>query len=335
LWDIGSFAEGRQELAKALDLQPGYAAIEANLGMMMLTLGEFEHGWKKYECREKVIPVSLDNHPSPRWDGSNLDGRRIIIQSEQGFGDTIQFVRYLPMVAARGGRVILQCPPQLQRLLSHLPHVERVIGQDEPLPEFEVRSRLLNLPGFFNSNLQTIPAEVPYLFPEASFVQRWRERLAAQPPGLKIGLSWAGSPDHPLDRQRSISLASLAGLAQVGGVQFYSLQKGSAGRQVENPPAGLSIVDWTADLVDFADTAALVSNLDLVISVDSAVAHLTGALGVPVWILVQFVADWRWLLDRSDSPWYPSAKLFRQSVRGDWSQPIAQLAAGLGAMISR
>jgi ADP-heptose:LPS heptosyltransferase len=193
----------------------------------------------------------------------------------------------------------------------------------------------MSLPGIFDSNLQTIPAEVPYLFPEPSLVQRWRDRLAAQPPGLKVGLAWAGSADHPLDRQRSISLNALSDLARIQGVQFYSLQKGAPARQIESPPPGMQIVDWTAELTDFADTAALVSNLDLVISVDSAVAHLTGALGIPAWVLVQFVPDWRWLLDRSDSPWYPSITLFRQSARGDWSRPIRQLTDQLTTMASR
>jgi Tfp pilus assembly protein PilF len=325
LWDSGYFEEGCRELAKGLELQPGYSAIEANLGMMMLTLGDFESGWKRYEARQKLIPVSLDHHPSAEWDGSDLHGKRIIIQPEQGFGDTIQFARYVPMVAGRGGRVILLCQPELRRILSTLNGVERVVGQDEPLPEFEIRTRLMSLPGIFKSNLETIPGDVPYLCPEAGLVARWRERLAKETDGLKIGLAWAGSPTHPLDRQRSVGLTDLRGLGRVEGVRFFSLQKGTAGRQLPEVAGDLHITDWTGELNDFADTAALVANLDLVISVDSAVAHLTGAMGVPAWVLVQFAPDWRWLLNRTDSPWYPGMKLYRQSRRADWSTPIAQM----------
>jgi tetratricopeptide (TPR) repeat protein len=343
LWDSGQLEEGRKELARALELQPDYAAIKANLGMMMLTLGDFENGWPTYEARAKIVPVSLDNHPSPIWDGAPLEGRTIVIQAEQGFGDTIHFARYLQMVADGGGKVVLHCQPELKRLMSCVQGVDRVVGPGEVFPPFHMRSRLMSLPGIFKSNLETIPSKVPYVLPSATDAAHWHERIlsleveacesiasslapaSALFAPLKVGLAWAGSAEHPHDKLRSVALAELAGLGEVSGVQFFSLQKGAPAKQLEDASQGMRIIDWTAELQDFADTAALIQNLDLVISIDSAVAHLAGALGIRTWTLIQFVPDWRWLIDRTDSPWYPTMKLYRQRARCGWSQPIAQV----------
>ena len=236
----------------------------------------------------------------------------------------------MPLVRARGGRVVLQCPPGLKKIFSTVAAgADQVLADNEPLPPFDVHTRLLSLPGIFHTNLESISANVPYLHAEAELVERWRRRILAEPPGLKVGLSWAGNPTHPQDRHRSIPLSALAPLPQAPGVRFYSVQKGDAARQALSPPPGMSLTDWTADLHDFADTAALAQNLDLVITVDSAVAHLVGALGLPVWVFVQHIPDWRWLLARSDSPWYPTMRLFRQPQRCDWTTPIAQVAGEL------
>jgi tetratricopeptide (TPR) repeat protein len=336
LFEAARFGEAIRALQKALSFQPDHAAIAANIGIMMLTVGEFEHGWPLYEGRRHVIPVSLDRRSQkPRWDGSDLAGKRIVIQSEQGFGDTIQFARYVPLVRNRGGRVTLQCQPDLTKIFRTLEGVEEVISDKDPLPDFDVHTRLLSLPGLFRTNLNSIPNKVPYLFADPTLVEHWRQRIASEPPELKVGLSWAGSPTHPQDHHRSLRLAALAPLAGVPNVRFYSLQKGDAGRQALSPPPGMGMTDWTADLRDFADTAALAKNLDLVIMVDSAVAHLTGALGVPTWVLVQHIPDWRWLLNRTDSPWYPTMRLFRQPRRWDWETPIRQMAEELRYFSSR
>ena len=330
LFEAGRFHQAIEALQTALSFDPNHAAIASNIGIMLLTVGDFERGWPVYEARRRVIPVSLDNDTSkPRWDGPDLTGKTIVIQSEQGFGDSIQFARYIPMVAARGGRVILQCPPGLKRVFSTVAGAEQVLADHEPLPAFDVHTRLLSLPGIFHTDLHSIPANVPYLHPEPELVEQWRHRIAAEPPALKVGLSWAGNPTHPQDHHRSIPLASFAPLAQAPGVRFYSLQKVDSARQAQSPPPGMKLTDWTADLRDFADTAALAQNLDLVITVDSAVAHLVGALGLRVWVLVQHIPDWRWLLERSDSPWYPTMRLFRQSKRYDWATTIAQVAGEL------
>ncbi|HSZ58715.1 MAG TPA: tetratricopeptide repeat protein [Tepidisphaeraceae bacterium] len=330
LFEAGRFHEAIETLQKALSFQPDHAAIAANIGIMMLTVGDFERGWPVYEARRRVIPVSLDSDTTrPRWDGSDLSGKTIVIQSEQGYGDSIQFARYMPLVRAHGGRVVLQCPPGLKKIFSTVAGADQVLADNEPLPPFDVHTRLLSLPGIFHTNLESISANVPYLHAEAELVERWRRRILAEPPGLKVGLSWAGNPTHPQDRHRSIPLSALAPLPQAPGVRFYSVQKGDAARQALSPPPGMSLTDWTADLHDFADTAALVQNLDLVITVDSAVAHLVGAMGLWVWVLVQHIPDWRWLLARSDSPWYPTMRLFRQPQRCDWTTPIAQVAGEL------
>jgi tetratricopeptide (TPR) repeat protein len=336
LFEAARFHEAIDALQKALSFQPDYAAIASNIGMMMLTVGDFEHGWPLYEARRRVIPVSLDRDSSkPRWDGSDLAGKRIVIQSEQGFGDSIQFVRYVPLVQARGGRVILQCQPALTRIFSSIQGAEQILGDNDPLPEFEVHTRLLSLPAIFKTSLESIPADIPYLHADPALVNYWRQRLGNEPSGLKVGVSWAGSPTHPQDRNRSLSLAALAPLAQVPNIRFYCIQKGEAAKQAQSPPAAMNLTDWTNDLNDFADTAALATNLDLVITVDSAVAHLVGALGIQTWVFIQFIPDWRWLLDRDDSPWYPTIRLFRQPRRWDWERPIQHVAEELAHLTDR
>jgi tetratricopeptide (TPR) repeat protein len=330
LWDTGKFEEALAEMHKASAMSPGHAAIDANLGMMMLTLGDFENGWRVYEARLEVIPGVLDKQTAkPRWDGSDPAGKTIVLESEQGFGDSIQFARYVPMLAARGARVIVQCQPHLKRLLQTVAGVGQIVLADEPLPQFDAYARMLSLPGLFNTDLATIPASVPYVSADPLRVVEFRERLAAEPPGFKVGIAWAGNPVHGNDRDRSIAMQALAPLALVPGIRFFSLQKGEASRQAQLPLGDATVIDWTNDLTDFADTAALVQNLDLVISIDSAVAHLAGALAAKTWVLVQYVPDWRWLLNRTDSPWYPTMRLFRQSIKGSWNEPIAQMAEGL------
>jgi len=252
-----------------------------------------------------------------------------VLHPEQGFGDTIQFVRYAPLVAARGARVVVACHALLTDLLRSIKGVQ-VIGTDEPPPAFDYHTPMMSLPRAFETRLDTIPASVPYLFAQPARLEAWRRRLAARGARQRIGLVWAGNPKYPRDRARSCAVERLAPLLMLRDCMFYSLQKGAtAAEVVKLDPSGERVLDYSGELESFADTAALIGALDLVISVDTAVAHLAGALGKPVWILLPFAPDWRWLQEREDSPWYPTARLFRQPRRGDWDSVLERVAAEL------
>jgi len=320
-----------------LRLDPDHAVAHANLGVLLLRAGRLAEGWPEYEWRWRVGPeIGLQDRgfSQPRWTGEALGGRVLLIHAEQGYGDTIQFCRYLSLAAAYG-RVVLEVPRPLLRLLSDLPGIERIVATGDPLPEFDLHCPLLSLPGVFGTTLDTIPATVPYLAADPSGAMVWRDRLAALP-GLRVGLVWAGNPARhvamaqAVDRRRSIGLAQLAPFAAIHGVTFVSLQKGEAAGAV--PLSGMVVHDWTDELTDFADTAALVQALDLVISVDTAVAHLAGALGKPVWLLNRFDTCWRWLADRDDSPWYPTLRQFRQPRPGDWDSVLDEVRAALATL---
>jgi Flp pilus assembly protein TadD len=331
LRDKGQLDDAITAYRQALALKPDYPEAHHNLALLLLLRGDFLAGWNEFEWRWrcKQFPSPCRTFDQPQWDGSDLAGRTILLHAEQGFGDTIQLIRYVPLVASRRGKVILQCGPELQRLLGRTTGIARWVGPGGDLPPFDIHCPLLSLPRAFGTTLQSIPQAVPYLQADAEGVERWRRELAADGGRFRVGLAWAGRPTHRNDRNRSLSLSTLAPLAQARGMTFYSLQKGEAGKQAANPPAGLELVDWTAELNDFADTAALIANLDLVISVDTAVVHLAGAMAKPAWTLLPFVPDWRWLLEREDSPWYPTMRLFRQPSRGDWGSVIARVAEAL------
>jgi TPR repeat/Tetratricopeptide repeat len=304
--------------------------IDAHYGIALSQLlqGDFAQGWHGYELRWMCTNFTSPRRKfwQPKWDGSDLAGKTILLHSEQGFGDTIQFIRYVPMVAERGGKVILVCPPELRRLLKDFSGVSQLVTWDESLPSFDLHCPLLSLPLAFGTLLETVPNSVPYITPDAREVQRWREKLASDPQRLKVGLVWAGGP-HP--KGRSMSLAAFSPLSAIPGVSFYSLQTGDAAKEADNPPDGLKLINDANELKDFADTAALIANLDLVISIDTAAAHLAGAMAKPVFNLLQFAADFRWLLDRQDSPWYPTMRMFRQSKLGDWDSIIQQVTTAL------
>jgi len=262
-----------------------------------------------------------------RWKGEPLDEARILLYAEQGLGDTLQFVRYVPLVAARNGQVLLEVQPALRRLLSKVDGAFEVISRGADLPEFTWQCPLLSLPLAFATEVSTIPAQVPYITPDPAEVEAWRPRLQGEK--RRIGVAWGGNPEHHRDRLRSIPLAQLAPLLDLPGTTFYSLQVGAGAEQTKQLPPGARLIDLTASLKDFADTAALVAHLDLVISVDSSVAHLAGAMAKPVWVLLNKGPDWRWLLDREDSPWYPTARLFRQATAGDWRDVVGRVEAEL------
>ena len=338
-YNLGLLRQDQMKLAEAMNcferaiaLSPDYHETRSAKAMLQLLLGDFAAGWAGYESRWHVPgAVKAREFGRPRWDGSDPGGRRILVHSEQGFGDTIQFCRYATLLAQRGANVTLECQPELKALLQSLEGVRQVIAAGESPPDFDVHVTLLSLPLLFGTTLQNVPARVPYLRPPADRVERWRSRLANSDSKRKVGLAWSGKVGYRNDRGKSTTLAALADLARVPDVRFFSLQKGEPARQTASPPAGMDIHDFTDELNDFADTAALIENLDLVISVDAAVAHLAGAMRNPVWVMLPFSPDWRWLLEREDSPWYPSMRLFRQPALGDWKSVISRVAEKLAA----
>jgi tetratricopeptide (TPR) repeat protein len=324
---------------QAITLRGDYAAAHWNQANCWLALGRFDRGWQLFEWRKK-LPIPLGNRafPQPVWSGAeDLAGKTLFIHWEGGFGDTLHFCRYAGVAAARGARVVLSVQDPLRRLLRTLGAGVEVIGSDAQPDAFDYHCPMMSLPLALGTTLETIPSAPRYLAADAAAVAAWRGRLAGLG-GLRVGLCWAGNAlggnraARMLDRRRAIPLAQLAPLAGVAGVQFVSLQKGDGAAQAAALPAGMALHDWTEELNDFADTAALIEALDLVITVDTSVAHVAGALGKPVWILNRFDGCWRWLLERDDSPWYPSARLFRQPAQGDWDGVIVAVVAALRAL---
>jgi len=322
----------------AIATRPDYVEAHFNYALQLLLRGEYPAGWEAYEWRMRM--PGLEGVPAyagrSRWDGSALDGRTILIFAEQGFGDTIQFARYAPLVAARGGKVIISCQPKLVALLRNLEGVTTVLGQDDPLPAFDVCCPLMSLPRMFATTLETVPARVPYIRPEPVRVEQWRSIFAAVGTSfLKVGLYWATDTSSRISPLRSLSLEMLAPLANVPGVRYFSFQRGAAACEAAKPPLGMDLTDLSAELKDFSDDAAAMSHLDLFISIDTATAHLAGALGLQAWTLTHFPPDWRWLLEREDSPWYPTMRLFRRGATEAWSQVVERVAEALGELARR
>ena len=317
-------------LLRALGLKPDHADGHLALGQNLLALGDFEPGWKEYEWRNltEAGKGTLPKMTSAAWNGMRIPNGRLLMVGDQGYGDTIQFARYIPMIAERCQELILGCSAEMGPLLASLPGVKQYCHRWTDVPGHAAHCRLSSVPSLLHTTLETIAAKIPYLFADPVRVATWRERLAAEmPPGTRrVGLAWSGRPTHPNDRRRSLKLARLAPLASVGGISFVSLQKPLP----ESDVASLSLFPGLADIAgDFGETAAMMANLDLVISVDTAMSHLAGALGKPVWVLLSKAADWRWMIERSDSPWYPTARLFRQKTAGDWDPVIAEATAAL------
>ncbi|HYD69447.1 tetratricopeptide repeat-containing glycosyltransferase family protein [Azospirillum sp.] len=319
----------------ALALKPDYPKVRFNHAMTLLLRGDFEAGWPEYEWRwrDESFPSLRRDFPQPRWSGDFLEGKTILLHGEQGFGDILQFVRYVPLVAQRGGTVLLEVPPALRRLLGALPGASQVLALGEPLPSFDVHCPLLSLPRAFKTTLDTIPAGMSSFTAERETSARWAERFAGVS-ALKVGLVWAGSRHHQNDRSRSLPFSSLAPLWRIPGVRWFSLQVGERAADLKEAPPG-QIEDLAPALSEFAETAEAVRHLDLVVTVDTAVAHLAGGLGVPTWIMLPFAPDWRWLENREDSPWYPTVRLFRQPARGDWESVMARVADALAGSVSR
>ena len=322
LFGLGEVAEAAESFERLRALQPGSAEATANLGLIHLLQGDLAAGWPEYESRWKVGISDDRTFLQRRWKGQPLAGERILLFAEQGFGDTLQFLRYVPMVAARGGEVVLEVQPPLRCLLSGT-GAAQVVSRGEPLPEFAWQCPLMSLPLAFGTEMTTIPANVPYVFPAAAQAAAWQERLQGET--RRIGLVWSGNPTMDRNRLRSIPLELLVPLIKVPGTTFCSLQLGPGSEEVKQLPPDARLIDLAPELKDFADTAAIIANLDLVISVDTSVAHLAGAMGKPVWVLLNKGCDWRWFLDREDSPWYPTARLFRQTTPGGWLEVVNRI----------
>jgi Flp pilus assembly protein TadD len=321
----GKFDQAIETYRQAIQIRPDFPAAHLNLALAELVTGNLQSAWPEYEWRRKCPGVLAPRSFSePKWNGETLAGKTILLHSEQGLGDAIHFIRYAPILADRGANVLVQCPQPLVRIVQTVAGVNQVIPTGQPLPRFDFQIALPSLPGVFNSTLDSIPATIPYMVPEPAESATWRDRLQRAPGVSQVGLVWAGNPENRNDRNRSIPLQKLAPILEISGVRFHSLQ-------IKPPSANpFPIQDWSTFLTDFGQTAALIANLDLVISVDTAPAHLAAAMGKRVWLLISFPPDWRWMLDRNDSPWYPTMRLFRQTTPGDWTAPIQSAAQALG-----
>jgi tetratricopeptide (TPR) repeat protein len=322
----------------ALALNPGYVDGHFYKAQLLLLKGDYDAGWREYEWRwrrwkEQNLTLLQRDFTQPRWLGQTaIEGKTILLHAEQGFGDIIQFCRYAPLVAGRGARVLLEVPAQLKDLMASLAGVAEIVaGHDKP-PDFHLHCPLLSLPLALGTRVESIPAQVPYLTVPPGSLKRWASALGPKC-NLRVGLVWSGGSAHKGDANRSIGLRSLLPLAELDA-EFVSLQKEVRADDATALKERGDIVHFGDELNTFADTAAVIANLDLVISVDTSVAHLAGALGKPVWVLLPFLPDFRWLLDREDSPWYPTARLFRQQVPGDWSWVISRVAIELKKAIS-
>ena len=313
--EMGKLEEAISNYKTAISLAPTYARARNNLGMTLLRVGDLKNGFAEYEWRWQCAEFYSDNQrylAASLWDGSDLQGQRILIYCEQGLGDSIQFIRYVPLVKERGGRVIVECPETLRRLFATIADIDQLITPEEILPEFDVRLPLMSLPRILGTTLETIPARIPYLEIPRDSIKEFLDS-----PLLKIGMVWQANQTSPSAKKRSCNLQELWEAISVEGVTIYSLQK--EGKPTEIQAVSSQIISLGEQLNDLADTATVVEQLDLIITVDTAVAHLAGALGKTVWVLLPYVADWRWMLTRKNSPWYPTMRLFRQTKRGDWS----------------
>jgi Tfp pilus assembly protein PilF len=324
----GRLVESVASYDRALELKPDHAQVHLSRALCWLQMGDFERGWAEYEWRLKCKEFSIPAFRQPLWDGSPLEGRAILLYADHGLGDSLQFIRFAPLVKVRGGRVIVACRQALARLLATCRGIDHVVAEGSLLPDFDVYAPLMSLPRVFGTTVTAIPAEVPYLTADEALVEQWYRELEPLS-GFKIGIAWQGNPHNRRDRQRSFRLAQLEPLACVRGVRLFSLQKGVGTEQIGELCGRFAVTDLGSRLADFMDSAAVMRNLDLVITPDSSLAHLAGALGVPTWVAIPFAADWRWQTEREDSPWYPTIRLFRQNRAGKWDDIFERMAAKL------
>ena len=330
-----SIASFRQAVALRQDFGEAHFA----LGQMLLTRGDFAEGWREYDWRWTLAEYGwLKNihgdFKQPRWAGESLSGKTILVYAEQGLGDAIQYVRYLPRVVAQAGKVVLAVHPPLKSLFAQIEGVEIVALDQVPLPAFDYHCPLLTLPMIFDTGADNIPADIPYLTADPEKARRWRERIRGA--GLRVGVVWAGNPTQKGDRLRSPGLKSMMPVFSVPGVDFVALQMGPGRKDLEANPLPSHVQDLGPEIGDFADTAAIMSGLDLMISSCTAPLHLAGALGVPTWGAIPFAPHLLWQLERTDSPWYPSLRLYRQDTLGtDWSGAIGRMTADLAVLAKK
>jgi len=324
------FARIEEALANynnALALEPENAEANFNAAVARLCLGDYKAGWEQYEYRwqKKQLKSERREFPQPMWRGErNIEGKTVFLHSEQGFGDSLQFIRYAPMVAALGARVLLAVPPALRQLMGSVEGVAQVYTDGDVTPDFDLHCPLLSLPLAFGTELATVPARVPYLWPSREKLETWSPRLLSETGRLRVGLCWAGNPGHVNDRNRSMALSHLIDVLSLPNIDFVCVQ-----RELKDEDAAIlrdyGVLHLGGQFTSFADTAAVVALLDLIVAVDTSVAHLAGAMGKATALLLPFSPDWRWLLNRADSPWYPSMRIFRQAAPGDWRELAARL----------
>jgi Flp pilus assembly protein TadD len=329
LKEFGRLDEATTAYRQALQINSALGEAQFNYSYMLLLRGDFEQGWPLYEARCHEPGYVRRDFGRPLWTGGSVSGRRILVHTEQGFGDAIQFVRYAALIPDRGGEVVIECPTALVDLFRTATGVSEVVAKGDPLPAFDLHSPMLSLPLAFQTRSESIPREVPYLFPDAGRVETWRARLGDDSRRRRVGLAWMGNPKTHFLRKRHIPLSELLPILSVEDVEFYSLQIGPGVGQIRETESAAAIVDCSGQINDFADTAALMMKLDLIISVDTAVAHLAGALGRPVWTLLPFVPDWRWGLETEETPWYRTMRLFRQASPDDWGPVVRRVAEEL------
>ncbi len=313
---------------RAIEINPDYADAHWNEALQHLALGEYDSGWNQYEWRWRRQGYPPQRFAERAWDGGSLTGRTILLTAEQGYGDTFQFIRYAALVKKRAGTVIVECQPGLKQALAFTPGIDRLVGQGETLPAFERHAAMLSLPRLLGTRLDTIPADVPYIRADPMRVAVWRGKVKRSS-GLNAGLVWRGNPQNSDDRKRSIEAEGIAALTGIPGINWFSLQNDATEAEIAALSSKSPVRDCGPLIPDWADTAALIAMLDLVVTVDTAVAHLAGAMGKPVWVLLSAVPHWSWLRDRPDSPWYPTARLFRQKALGDWSSVVAEVEQAL------
>lgn len=337
LLQLNRFAAATERFQKAVALEPELYDAHINLALTQLAAGDYANGWRNYEWRWRRPGYAPRGFTQPLWRGEALGDGVLLLHGEAGFGDMMQFCRYASL-AARRARIVLEVPAPLVRLMSTLAGPADVVPYGAALPHFDTQCPLMSLPLAFGTTLATIPAEIPYLHADAGDVESWRQRLRALP-GLKIGLAWAGDPRptnaalNAYDRRRSMCLSDLAPFAELPGVSWISLQKGAAAAQSRTPPRGMKLHDFTADLGDFAHTAALIAALDLVITVDTSIVHVAGALAKPTWLLNRFDSCWRWNPASEESLWYPTVRQFRQTAPGDWASATLKARERLKGLV--
>lgn len=322
---------------KLVEALPGDLSARFDLAETLLLLGDFERGWREYHWRYSLSHTARIERKvqRPRWDGRRIEGKRLLIHDEQGYGDSFQFMRMVRWAKERSGaRVILQINAEMLPLAQRMAGFDEIVVRGELPPAFDVHCEMMSLPMAMGLKLSDLPGEpMPYLSASPKHLAKWRKRLARLP-GPLVATVWAGRPTHVNDVNRSSSLSTLAPLG-MPGVTFVSIQKGPKAVEAKTPPPGMNMIDLSDEITDFEDTAAILSLVDLLISVDSSPVHLAGALGRPVWVMLPLVPDWRWLLGRDDSPWYPATRLFRQQARGDWSAVVGAMATALAERVQQ